>query len=186
MDILVYLSSSHWKRPRRAITCSVQELQDVKSSKWQGSEDFFGGSDFEFLFNTVQMFVDQQDFFYMLDKDGTACSAHLVSQATPFSVYFRFAQGKGLVVRVLCNTCDITSKEFKNLTSLYACVALRALSVDRSLKSRPSRKFKTTSSCALRSFWYPNRLHAFSIASLVAIRPVVWNSISTRHFYTAI
>ena len=23
------------------------------------------------------MFVDQQDFFYMLDKDGTACSAHL-------------------------------------------------------------------------------------------------------------
>ena len=22
------------------------------------------------------MFVDQQDFFYMLDKDGTACSAH--------------------------------------------------------------------------------------------------------------
>ena len=28
-------------------------------------------------FNTVQMFVDQQDFFYMLDKDGTACSAHL-------------------------------------------------------------------------------------------------------------
>ena len=25
----------------------------------------------------VQMFVDQQDFFYMLDKDGTACSAHL-------------------------------------------------------------------------------------------------------------
>ena len=31
----------------------------------------------EFLFNTVQMFVDQQDFFYMLDKDGTACSAHL-------------------------------------------------------------------------------------------------------------
>ena len=32
---------------------------------------------FEFLFNTVQMFVDQQDFFYMLDKDGTACSAHL-------------------------------------------------------------------------------------------------------------
>ena len=23
------------------------------------------------------MFVDQQDFFYMLDKDGTACSADL-------------------------------------------------------------------------------------------------------------
>ena len=23
------------------------------------------------------MFVDQQDFVYMLDKDGTACSAHL-------------------------------------------------------------------------------------------------------------
>ena len=23
------------------------------------------------------MFVDQQDFLYMLDKDGTACSAHL-------------------------------------------------------------------------------------------------------------
>ena len=23
------------------------------------------------------MFVDQQDFFYLLDKDGTACSAHL-------------------------------------------------------------------------------------------------------------
>ena len=23
------------------------------------------------------MFVDQQDFFYMLDKDGTECSAHL-------------------------------------------------------------------------------------------------------------
>ena len=22
------------------------------------------------------MFVDQQDFFYMLDKDGTTCSAH--------------------------------------------------------------------------------------------------------------
>ena len=42
-----------------------------------GSEDFFRGSDFEFLFNTVQMFVDQQDFFNMLDKDGTACSAHL-------------------------------------------------------------------------------------------------------------
>ena len=34
-------------------------------------------SDFEFLFNTVQMFVDQQDFFHMLDEDGTACSAHL-------------------------------------------------------------------------------------------------------------
>ena len=27
------------------------------------------------------MFVDQQDFFYMLDKDGTACSAHLESIA---------------------------------------------------------------------------------------------------------
>ena len=31
----------------------------------------------EFLFNTVQMFVDQQEFFYMLDKDGTAYSALL-------------------------------------------------------------------------------------------------------------
>ena len=24
----------------------------------------------------MQIFVDQQEFFYMLDKDGTACNAH--------------------------------------------------------------------------------------------------------------
>ena len=29
------------------------------------------------LFNTVKMFIDQQDFFHRLEKDGTACIAHL-------------------------------------------------------------------------------------------------------------
>ena len=50
----IYSSTSplHTGKDPVAITCSVQEL---KSSKWHGSENFFRGNDFEFLFNTVQI-----------------------------------------------------------------------------------------------------------------------------------
>ena len=43
-----------------------------------------------------------------------------VSQATPFSASL-WETAYIILVRVLCNTCEITSKECKNLTSLYAC-----------------------------------------------------------------
>ena len=73
------------------------------------------------------MFVDQQDFFYMLDKDGTACSAHLecIAICAVEILLFQNAQNvtkishltsqtQGLVVAQAHHAHDIINPYFTN------------------------------------------------------------------------
>ena len=75
------------------------------------------------------MFVDQQDFFYMLDKDGTACSAHLeciaicaveillFQNAQNFTKVSHLTSQTGLVVAQAHHAHDNINSYFTNINT---------------------------------------------------------------------
>ena len=66
------------------------------------------------------MFVNQQDFFYMLDEDGTACSAHLeciaicAVEILLFQNAQNFTKVSRLVVAQAHHAHDIINQYFTN------------------------------------------------------------------------